>query len=150
MTDSKVIVIRQPYDGQRNRVTVSFDAPDRAKQAFADECDINNIVRRFEETGLVEHVNGRPPRYEDLVNVTNYYDAMLEIRAAEEAFMDLPARIREQYDNDPGKLIEALHDPAEHDRLVELGVFEPEALPEVDSQNRSPAEPSAADNDATE
>src|SRR6185369_4770159 len=27
------------------------------KQSFKDECDINNIVRRFEATGIVDHIN---------------------------------------------------------------------------------------------
>lgn len=34
-------------------------------QSFKDECDVNNVIKRFTRTGQLTHVNQRPAQYGD-------------------------------------------------------------------------------------
>ena len=44
---------------------------------------------------------------------------------AEEQFGALPANVRREFDNDPGKMLEFIQDPDNYERGVELGLFTP-------------------------
>lgn len=95
------------YDAKR----VSFDTgldtgPETlVQQHFAEEQDINTIVRRFGVSGVAPlGVNG-PAIYGDFTGITDYESARDTIERANRAFMDLPADVRAKFDNDPAKLI---------------------------------------------
>lgn len=76
----------------------------RVQQHMKDEVDINTIMRRFGATGTMPSgVSGGV--YGDFTGVTDYDSAREAISRAQEGFMTLPAEVREQFDNDPGKLI---------------------------------------------
>lgn len=141
---AKAIKFRTPYDGSRNPVDVHFTKPSRTKQSFAAECDINNIMAKYQQTGVLEHTDKRQPQYLDVSNVTNYYDAIQTIMEAEAAFAELPAKVRKHFDNDPAAYLAAFEDPDQRDDLVALGLIEapevPQAPPEG-SQEPAPAPP---------
>lgn len=44
---------------------ITFNEPSMAQQHFKDECDVNNILRKYESTGLVTHVANGTPSYGD-------------------------------------------------------------------------------------
>lgn len=101
------------------------------KQSFAEECDINNIMRRYESTGTIDHVNRREPHFGDFTDVPSYHEALEIARSAEAAFAALPSSVRDRFGNDPGKLMEFLADPANRDEAIELGLIDrPPAAPE--------------------
>lgn len=95
--------------------------PSRTKQSFAEEADINTIVRRFNLTGQLPQ-NVQVPQYVDFGEVTDYFSAMLQVRAADEAFMALPAAVRARFHNDAGELVAFVSDPANADEVVKLGL----------------------------
>lgn len=100
---------------------------DMAQQQFADECDINTIVRRFGLTGELPE-NVRVPQYGDFTGISDYKEAMNAVRAADEAFMELPAETRYQFANDPQKLLEFVADEKNREKAVEMGLMKvPEA-----------------------
>ncbi|AXH77030.1 MAG: internal scaffolding protein [Microviridae sp.] len=80
--------------------------PSQTRQEFADDCDINIIMARYETTGVISHLNPAPPRYLDLTNVPDLATALLVMNDAEAAFMTLPAKVRREFDNDPVKFVE--------------------------------------------
>lgn len=100
--------------------------PSMTKQAFKDECDINNIVRKFEATGILDHVNQAAARglYQDLPSGLDLQAGLEMIRQAEEAFMALPAAARAEFDNDPVLFVEAFNNPteAQQERFIALGL----------------------------
>lgn len=113
---------------------VKFDEPSRTRQEFAEECDINNLMEKFEATGVVSHVNQRQPMYLDLGDgVLPLQEALDTVRAATDAFMTLPARARAEFDNDPVKFVEFAQNPENMPRLVEWGLAE---VKEVDPPSR--------------
>lgn len=76
-------------------------SPSLTRQEFAADADINEIMRRYQKTGVLP-VNGRDPVYVDWTAVpSNLQDAMSAMYEAEAAFMTLPAEVRREFDNDP-------------------------------------------------
>lgn len=102
--------------------------PSLAKQSFAEEVDINTIVRRFGLTGQLPD-NVRVPQYGDFSEVTDYHSAMLQVRAAQEAFMELPAHVRSRFHNDPGELVDFVSDEANRAEAEKLGLVVAKATP---------------------
>jgi len=93
---------------------------DLAKQQSKDECDINNILRRYERTGMLSHLAEGVPTYMDVSEVGDYRSAMEHLRSTEKFFMGLPARVREQFGNDPVEFIDQVSSlaPKELDELL--------------------------------
>ena len=91
------------------------------QQQFKAECDINEIVRRFGVTG--ELPNGvSMPLSGDFTGVTDYHSALNLVRQAQEGFMELPASVRERFDNDPARVLAFLDDESNRDEAVRLGI----------------------------
>lgn len=115
------IEIRTAYE--RQRLAITFTAPSMAQQHFREECDINNIMARYEKTGLIEHAARFGGRYEDVTAGLDYHEACNMIIRAQEAFATLPARVRAHFDNDPAAFLAAVEDPDRKDELRELGLL---------------------------
>lgn len=98
--------------------------PSLTHQSFKEECDINEIVRRFGLTGELPN-DYTPPVSGDFTNVTDFQSAMNAVRAAEEQFMLVPAHIRERFNNDPQRLIEFLENDANRAEALTLGLLQP-------------------------
>src|SRR5580765_5072286 len=69
---------------------VGFFEKSLTQQHFKDECDINEIVRRFGLTGKLPE-NVKAPQYGDFTGLSDYQTALNAVIAADEAFMELPA-----------------------------------------------------------
>lgn len=95
--------------------------PGLTQQQFKDECDINEIVRRFGLTGELPE-NVRTPRSGDFTGVNDYQSAMNAVRAADEAFMELPGELRKRFDNDPQKLMDFMEDENNKEEAIKLGL----------------------------
>lgn len=100
------VVPRTPYS-PRLPIASALTKPSLTKQAFKAECDINNIVRHYTSTGVLNHTHHKTPIYGDLPSHT-YQEAVNLVLSAENAFYDLPAKIRETYGHDPARWLEAL------------------------------------------
>lgn len=116
---------RTGYNYDRNAASVASgqanNEPSMAQQQFREECDINTIVRRFGLTGQMPE-NPKIPRYGDFTGVTDYQTALNAVRAADEAFLTLPADVRAAFNHDPQALLAAVEDPTMQDKLIELGL----------------------------
>lgn len=110
------------------RVPTIIHGASRTMQSFKQECDINNILKNYTKTGFLPHINKNQPNYFDVPSNIDYQIALNTIMDAEQRFAALPASVRDQYKNDPGQLIAALQDPAQHDKLRELGVLAPKPV----------------------
>lgn len=122
-------VFRSAY-GARLRVPTLTPGPSMCQQSFKDECDINRIMARYLETGSVEHVNQREARYQDVTG-WDYQEALNIVAAGNSTFAGLPASVRDRFENDPKKLLDFVHDPANVEECIRLGFLDPERLPEA-------------------
>lgn len=118
------------YDADAESLASGLECKDesRAQQSSRDECDINTIVRRFGLTGELPQ-NVRAPVYADFEGIFDFQSAMNTVRAAEEAFMALPAEVRSRFANDPQKLVEFCSDEANRAEAEKLGLVVPAPSP---------------------
>ena len=100
------------------------------QQHQAADCDINNIMARYERDGLLPHVNEYKGQYGDFTSVCDYQTALNTVMNAEDCFMSLPAKTRKQFDNDPGKFLDFATNPDNKDELARMGLV-PEGAADV-------------------
>lgn len=123
------------------------DCPSKTREEFAAECDINNILARYENTGVISHINPRQPVYLDASNVPDLREALAAVRTAEEAFMSLPAVVRAEFDNDAVAWHDYAVDPKNKDQMIKWGLAKapepPPAPMKVEVVNPPPVSPPA-------
>lgn len=100
------------------------EGPSLTKQAMKDECDINLIMKRFERTGVITHNVQREAYFADVSDVPDFAQAVEVVRKADEMFSSLPAKLRLEFDNDAAKYVAFCADPANRERMKELGLLE--------------------------
>jgi len=123
----KTTFLRTPYNYDTNVASnesgVACEEPSLAQQQFKDECDINNILRQFNVTGLLPEAP-LSPRYGDFSGISDYHTALNAVIAAQEGFDGLPAQIRASFNNDPEQLINFLDNPENKDQAIKLGLVD--------------------------
>jgi phage internal scaffolding protein len=135
------VFLRTPYNYDRDAATnesaLACEEPSLAQQHFKDECDINNILRQFNVTGLLPE-SPLSPRYGDFTGISDYHTAMNRVIAAQDEFEALPAQIRARFDNDPANLIEFLENSENRLEAEELGLVEKVAAEAVEATINTP------------
>lgn len=106
----------------RRRVAIATFEPTMAKQSFKDECDINLIVRRAEQTGVLPSLIKENPKFGDFSDPISYQDSLNLVIKAEAQFQNLSSHIRERFNNDPKKFLEFTANPANNHEMVTLGL----------------------------
>ena len=127
------------YDRDKNSDSAKlvFSKPSRTQQHFRDECDINTILERFNITGQLP-AGSVQPQYGDFSGITDYQSALNAVMAAQDSFLELPAKIRAKFDNDPALFVEFASDEANKDEMKAMGLLRQETAQAVVS---SPSEP---------
>jgi phage internal scaffolding protein len=136
------VFLRTPYNYDRDAATnesgLACEEPSLAQQHFKDECDINNILRQFNITGLLPE-SPLSPRYGDFTGIGDYHTALNRVIAAQDEFEALPAEIRARFGNDPAQLIEFLENSENRPEAEELGLVEKAAAEVVEAAKNTPA-----------
>lgn len=127
------------YDRDKNSAgaRLVFTKPSRTKQSFRDECDINHILRQFNVTGQLP-IGSVQPQYGDFSGITDYQSALNAVMAAQDSFLQLPAKVRARFQNDPALFVEFASDEANKDEMKALGLLREETAQAV---VLSPSEP---------
>lgn len=109
---------------------VTNNSPSMTQQQFKDECNIDNIISKFQVTGILgdPFAPQREPIFGDFVNVPNFQEAQELIVRAGEDFMTLSSDVRKRFDNDPIKFLEFMSDSSNADEAVKLGLAVKENL----------------------
>jgi len=111
--------------------------PTRTQQHQRADTDINLIVKRYMQTGVLPQT-ALAPLYGDFETV-DFHDAQNRIAAARQAFMRIPAEIRARFQNDPGVFVEFASNPENESELVRLKLRDPPPKPAVKTPQPSPA-----------
>lgn len=125
------IFVRSPYNYDRALASdesglLCMDVS-LAKQSFAEEVDINTIVKRFGLDGELP-VGVRMPTYGDFSGVHDFQSAMNAVALANEAFDEMPARVRTRFHNDPAEFVAFCSDKANLPEAKKLGLVEADAV----------------------
>jgi len=130
--------------GPKVRVHPDLGGKSLTKQSMAAECNINNIVKKYQKTGAVTHVSDHGASY-DFCSGESFHEALLIVGKAKEMFDDLPSTLRERFAHEPARFLDFVQDPANAGELVELGLAEAGPTPLVPAGSPPvvpPAEPS--------
>ena len=128
------------YRPDRRRVQFNCVGESMTKQSFRDEVNVNNIMRKYRESGLLTHVNEHQGRYGDFLSAPDYHTAMNSVVKAQEMFDELPADIRKQFANDPMLFLEYVQDPENEDGMRELGLLPERPKEEAPDGGQEPSE----------
>lgn len=114
-----------PYPGE------IFTFPSRAVQDEKVVSDINYIVSRYADgkSGVVTLDLGADSStlvYGDATLPGDYSTALELVQSVTQEFYDLPAKVRAEFGHDPMNLINALGDPSQKERLIDLRLLSPD------------------------
>lgn len=141
--------VRNPYNYDTNAASDAAgeynNEPSKTKQSFAEECDINTIVKRFHLTGELP-TNVRMPTYGDFTEIPDFHSAMNAIALAGEAFDRMPAEVRARFNNDPGAFVDFCSDPKNKAEAAKLGLIDADKWAEIQKQTAA----TAAENEKAE
>lgn len=118
-------------DWPRERHMTHNEEPSLTRQEFADECDINTLMKQYEKhagTGAGNLLNPRSaePFYADFTALPgSLLEYMAFMDAAETQFMTLPAAVRREFDNSAHMFVEFASDPANLEQMRTWGLAAP-------------------------
>lgn len=121
MTKKNVIPFRSAY-GSKVKCDFNTVGESMTQQQFSEEADIHNIIRRYDQDGVIMAVRKGTAEYADFSRVTDYREALDLIDEAKENFLQIPSQIRKQFDNDPAKFYNFAKEPENFAKLLDMGL----------------------------
>lgn len=116
------------------KMRVAIDTGDGlTEQNHKAEVDVNNIVRKYNKTGLIDHLNTFEQKYADVTGY-DYQESMNTVSAANSLFENMPSVIRNKFGNNVGAFLNFVDNPDNHAEMVEMGLAKPKVVEVDDSQ----------------
>ncbi len=123
---------------KRSKYQTHNTMPSETVQADSEKADINKILKRYKEVGIIENLNLTEASFPDVTELGDFQDVMQTARIAETEFMKLPSKVREIFGHDVATWLDTAHDQEKRASLVEAG--------EIESVEKSaPADPQPSD-----
>lgn len=117
---------------------IVFEEPSLTDQSQYKDTDINNIVRRYQVTGLLDSPGSVPfetLQYGDATLLPDYQTALDLVNSVHEEFATLPSEVREKFGHDPMQLLDALQDPTKKEMLQDIGLISKPVEPTIVPNN---------------
>lgn len=130
--------------------TIHYPDASQTRQAFAQECDINYILKNNALVAPLTPEQYSRLNFQDLGTSIDFHAAKNYLFEAERSFMSLPAAIRSRFENNPGHFLDFVQNPANAEELIAMGLATaPQIVPDVGAtpapaKNKKPA-PAASD-----
>lgn len=109
------------FDKKPNPLIICDPEESQTEQSHKDECDINNIVYRFQKGEVLEHRNEHRGEY-GYATAETFNEAMNVVTKGMSMFEDLPSHIREKFKNDPAQFLEYVQNDKNAKEMVKLGL----------------------------
>lgn len=117
------MLIRKRFDIIGKTTGYICRTPSRTQKQFIDECDVNNILRNYVSSGVLTHTSDKQLFFADVSSApSDYYEARKLLNDSKAAFDELPANVREKFDNNPFNVVKFLSDDKNFDEAVKLGL----------------------------
>lgn len=136
MKNSYSPFVRSAYNYDTSQASdeagLSCPEPTLAQQQFRDDSDPNVVMELFTRTGDASFLQQSNPQYADFLHApVSFHQAQNQVIAARNAFMDLPARLRARFDNDPAQFVNFVEDDKNYDEAVDLGILKKDAFKRI-------------------
>lgn len=129
----KKVIIRK--NGSKRILTVNQE-PSKTDQQWKEDCDVNNIIRKFLKTGQINHLNHKQGSYADVSEIPDLLEATMQIQQASDLFSDLPSQVRKRFNNSPLDMIDFLKNPENFEEAQELGLLNSRIETSVSTGNK--------------
>lgn len=90
------------------RFAQDFSGESKTDRSFAAGCNVNNIVRHYQQTGIDPAEDRKALARFGSASSQSYEDAMRLVADIDSAFHELPSKTRAEHANDPQQWIEYL------------------------------------------
>lgn len=111
------------YNVPKSKGLVCADGSSMTQQHFRDECDINYLLRHYNDIPVPEPVYADCSQYSDLQNAIDL------VRMADSDFMAVPADIRARFSNNPVDFYNFCNNPDNLEELRSMGLAQPKTVP---------------------
>lgn len=118
--------------GKRLGSTDNF-GPSLTRQSDASECDVNNIMKRYEKTGMLPPY-ANPGFFADVSAMGDFRQVVDTVAQTSAIFEQFPAAFRAEFDNDVATFVNWATDPANAGELKSL----------LEQAPKAPVDPAAA------
>lgn len=92
------------------------------EQSHKKECDVNHIISKYDQNGIITHVSKFEGQFGDVTGV-DFKIMQDKVAGAKTLFNQLPSKIRNEFENDPQKLLSFMDDPKNRDKAIKLGLI---------------------------
>ena len=106
-------------------VGFSSEMPSKVQDQFADACQTDTIIRKYNMMGVNPFIAEGGSQYLDTTQIPSFLAAQNAQVKVKEYFEGLPSDIRLEFNNDPMKFAEVVSDPRNADYLRDIGILEP-------------------------
>ena len=104
-----------------SETALTFTDKGLTEQHHKDSVKMQNILKQYAQ-GIMPSGAINPPEYGDYTDIPDYHAAQNFIADTNSMFEQIPSKIRAQFDNDAGKYLEFISDPANKDAMDQLGI----------------------------
>lgn len=112
-------------NGSRRIATIN-EEPTETQQQFKEECDINNIMKKYGNDPVAFQALTRPGgKFADFSEIQDYQGMLQTVFEAQSAFNSLPAEMRLRFRNDPSYLLDFIQDPKNYAEGIQMGLLVP-------------------------
>ena len=91
----------------------------KTEQHHRDLSDVNNIIKKYRRSGVIEHGNAGEPVYLDCTGL-DYRTMMDKLVRVQRTFNQLPAKERQRFGNDPSLYLMELERLEQEKKLNEV------------------------------
>jgi hypothetical protein len=81
----------------RVKVSTLNKEPSLCDRSYKSQCDIVHIVKHYQKTGEIAHVNRRKGQYADVSEIEDLHPSLCKVMDAEREFNSMPEAIRRQF-----------------------------------------------------
>lgn len=103
----------------------SSEQPSKVQEQFADACQTDTIIRKYNMMGVNPFIAAGGSQYLDTTEIPSFVVSQNSQVKVREYFEGLPSDIRLEFNNDPALFAEAVLDPQNADYLRDIGVLAP-------------------------
>lgn len=103
----------------------SSDMESKVQEQFADACQTDTIIRKYNMMGVNPFIASGSSQYLDTTQIPSFVAAQNARVKVKEYFEGLPSDIRLEFNNDPMQFAEVVSDPRNADYLRDIGVLAP-------------------------
>lgn len=133
------IIFKSAYSEKERPVTENNE-PTMTKQALAEELDVNNIIRKYNKTGIMQKAHDFEGVYGEFDSF-DLREAIEKVKLANELFLEVPSSIRSEFNNDAGAFVDFATNPVNIEQMREWKLAPPEQSEPPQPPPEPPPEP---------